>query len=424
MPDPIRLLHFADLHIGMENYGRLDPQTGVSSRIGDFLARLDEIVQYAFDHDADLVVFGGDAFKTRDPDPTQQREFARRIKKLADRMPVFLLVGNHDIPGLAARATSIDIFRALDVPNIIVGRTSTSQVVQTKRGPVFLGWMPFPVRNRLITQEELKGASVDELDRALASRVIDLLQGLADEAKDQAMPRVLVGHFSVGGAVFGSERSVMLGRDLVVPRSALADPAWDYVALGHIHKHQNLTRLPQNSGGGEAAREAAQEAAHVPPIVYPGSLERIDFGEEADPKGFCWVELARGATTWQFVPVQARPFRTVEVDVRQAADPTTAVTAAVQARDLAGAIVRVQIHLREGQELVLRQREIETALAGASTVVINKEVERETRIAGIGTNPESLTPLQWTERYFAIKNKSPEQIEKLLREAEGLVNGE
>jgi exonuclease SbcD len=403
MPEPIRLLHFADLHIGMENYGKLDPQTGVSSRIGDFLARLDEIVQYAFDHDADLILFAGDAFKTRDPDPTQQREFARRIKLLAGRMPVFLLVGNHDIPGIAARATSIDIFRALEVPNIIVGRTGGSQVVQTKRGPLFLAWLPFPVRNRLMTQDEFKGSSVDELDRALEGKVIGLLQGLAGEAGSQPMPRVLAGHFSVGGAMFGSERSVMLGRDLVVPQSALADPAWDYVALGHIHKHQLLT-------------------SNRPPIVYPGSLERIDFGEEADPKGFCWVELAQGASTWRFVPVQARPFRTVEADVRRAPDPTAAVLAAIEARDIADAIVRVQIKLREGQEAVLRQREIEAALGRANLAVINKEIERETRIPGVGANPESLTPLQWIERYFAAKNKSPEQIEQLVRAAESLLH--
>jgi exonuclease SbcD len=425
MPTPIRLLHFADLHIGMENYGKLDPATGVSSRIGDFLARLDEIVQYALDHDADLVIFAGDAFKTRDPDPTQQREFARRIKKLADRLPVFLLVGNHDIPGIAARATSVDIFRALEVPNIIVGRTSAGQVIQTKRGPVFLGWMPFPVRNRLITQEELRGASVEGLDRALEGKVIDLLQSLADEAKDQAMPRVLTGHFSVGGATFGSERSVMLGRDLVVPRSALADPAWDYVALGHIHKHQVLTSRPplplHEAGRGEAEEQAD---ARLPAMVYPGSLERIDFGEEADPKGFCWVELARGATSWRFVPVDARPFRTITADVRQAADPTAEVVAAVQARDLNAAIVRLQIRLREGQEGVLRQREIEAALAGANLAIINKEVEYETRLAGVSANPESLTPLQWTERYFAAKNKTPEQVEKLLRAAEELVTDE
>src|SRR3990172_1080066 len=104
---PIRLLHFADLHIGMENYGKLDPALGISSRVRDFLDRLDEVKQYAFDHDADLVVFAGDAFKTRDPDPTQQREFAKRIKEFADKIPLLLLVGNHDVPGMAQKATSV-----------------------------------------------------------------------------------------------------------------------------------------------------------------------------------------------------------------------------------------------------------------------------------------------------------------------------
>jgi len=113
-------------------------------------------------------------------------------------------------------------------------------------------------------------------------------------------PRVLAGHFSVTGAVLGSERSVMLGRDVMVMLSTIADPAWDYVALGHIHKHHCLTL----------------GRAGVPPVVYSGSLERIDFGEESDEKGFCWVELARGSTAWRFVPTTCRPFVTLRVDVR------------------------------------------------------------------------------------------------------------
>jgi exonuclease SbcD len=417
MPEPIRVLHFADLHVGMENYGRLDPQTGISSRIRDFLDRLDEVVQYAFDHDADLVIFAGDAFKTRDPDPTQQREFARRIKGLADKIPVFMLVGNHDIPGMAARATSIDIFRILDVPNIVVGRTPGSQVMSTKRGPIFLAWMPFPVRNRLVAQEEYKGGSVEELDRAVERVVAGLLADFAKEAAGHDMPRVLVGHFSVSGATYGSERSVMLGRDLVIQKSALADPAWDYVALGHIHKHQNLT-----------ANDAAVETRHgasLPPVVYSGSLERIDFGEEVEDKGFCWLNLARGATTWEFVRVKARPFRTIKVDAREEDDPTAAVIAKIGERDVEGAVVRVLIRLREGQEAALRRREIERALAGAESIAaISTEVERETRLAGVGSTPEALTPLEWMERYFVSKNKAPEQVRQLLKAAETLFNDE
>jgi DNA repair protein SbcD/Mre11 len=420
MPDPIRLLHFADLHVGMENYGKLDPQTGISSRIRDFLDRLDEIVDFALAHEADLVIFAGDAFKTRDPDPTQQREFARRIKRLADQVPLFMLVGNHDIPGIAARATSIDIFRTLEVSNIMVGRNIGSQVVQTRRGPVFLGWVPFPVRGRLIAQEDHRGASVEELDRAVGALISGELADLAKLAGEQDMPRVLVGHFSVSGATYGSERSVMLGRDLVIQKSALSDSNWDYVALGHIHKHQNLTPAHPRGVPAEGAASGSP-----PPIVYSGSLERIDFGEEVEEKGFCWVKLARGDTQWEFRRVRARPFRSINVDVREAEDPTAAVVAAIQARGIEGAVVRVNIAAREGQEAALRRRELEAALAPAANVAaISIEVERSTRLAGLGASPESLTPLQWVERYLAAKDKSPERMQQLLTAAEGLLSGE
>jgi len=405
----MRILHFADLHVGMENYGKLDPQTGVSSRIGDFLARLDEVTTYALDHDADLVIFAGDAFKTRDPDPTQQREFARRIKTLADRIPVFMLVGNHDIPGMSARATSVDIFNALAVPNILIGHKPGSQVIETKSGPVFLSWMPFPVRNRLLAYEEHRGASVDELDKAVEGIVNNALAAFAQAAAEQAMPRVLVGHFSVTGAAYGSERSVMLGRDILVQKSALADPAWDYVALGHIHKHQNLT---ENDPG-------------LPPVVYSGSLERIDFGEEVEPKGFCWITLERGATTWELVRVKARPFRTLKIDARDATDPTEAALEKIRSRDLTGAIARVLIRVNEEQETLVRRREIEHALTAqgvANLAGITIDVERATRLPGAGATVEALTPLEWVERFWVSKDKSPERIAKLLTIARNVIS--
>ena len=94
----IKMLHFADIHIGMENYGRTDPTTGLSSRVMDFVHRLDDMVAYALDNDVDLAIFAGDAFKTRNPNPTFQREFAFRVQDIAAHCPVVLLVGNHDLP--------------------------------------------------------------------------------------------------------------------------------------------------------------------------------------------------------------------------------------------------------------------------------------------------------------------------------------
>ena len=405
MPDPIRLLHFADLHVGMENYGRLDARTGTSSRVRDFLDRMDEVVDYALDHRADAAIFSGDAFKQRDPDPTQQREFASRLKRLADKMPVLLLVGNHDLPGMASKATSVDIFGALDVRNVIVGSEPTGRVVETRRGPFFLAWMPYPMRNRLLTQEQHRGKSVEELDRALRAAVSTLVEDLARQAAEHEMPRVLSGHFSVAEAKLGSERSVMLGRDVAVYNSVLAEPVWDYVALGHIHKHQDV-----NAGA-------------YPSVVYSGSLERIDFGEEKEPKGFCWVQLARSETEWSFVPVDARPFLTIRVDARERDDPTGAVVRAIEKRDIEGVVVRLIMQLKAEQAPALRDAEMAAALRAAYSYTVVREVEHEARTRIGGLAAETLTPTELLERYFADKGYGPERVQPLLAAADGIFQG-
>jgi exonuclease SbcD len=407
--DKIRLLHFADLHIGMENYGRLDPRTGVSGRVLDFLQRFDELIDYGLERDADLVIFAGDAFKTRDPNPTYQRAFALRVKRLADAgVPVVLLVGNHDLPAMVQKASSIDIFHTLSVTNVIVGRVEAVHRIDTKRGPVQVATAPYPVRSRLLHREEFRGASMSDLDKALQKVVTDNVEALKAEL-DPEIPAVLTGHFSVSGAVWGSERSVMLGRDVVVPKSALADAAFDYVALGHIHKHQNLTE-------GEAG---------VPPVVYAGSLERIDFGEEGDPKGFCWVELGRGpgATTWEFVRGKPRPFITIRVDVRDGADldPTQTVLDAIGRYDITDGVVRLIVQTRPETEARLRDKEIERALQPANYVAaFVKEAERPERVRLGGASPESLTPAQLLERYLESRDTAPERIKTLQQYAEGI----
>jgi DNA repair protein SbcD/Mre11 len=411
MMEKIRLLHFSDLHIGIENYGRLDPTSGVSGRVLDFLQRFDELVDYGLQHDVDLVVFTGDAFKTRDPNPTYQRAFARRVKRLSDAgVPVILLVGNHDIPAMSQKASSVDIFHTLAVPNVIVGRTEQVHWVETRRGPVQVATMPYPVRSRLLNQPEYRGLSVAEMDKALREVVTGLVGALKAEL-EPGVPSVLAGHFSVSGAVWGSERSVMLGRDVVVPKSAVADPAFDYVALGHIHKHQCLT----------------DGVVDTPPVVYAGSLERVDFGEENQPKGFCWVELARGATEWAFVPVQARRFVTIRVDLRDGKieDPTGAVLAAVAGHDIQDAVVRLILQTLPETEARLQDKAIETALKPANYVAaVVKETEHPERVRLGGAAPETLTPTQLLERYLESKNTPPERTAVLLRYAEQMLQPE
>ena len=411
--DKIRLLHFADLHVGMENYGRLDSATGVNGRVLDFLHRFDELIDYGLEREVDLVIFAGDAFKTRNPNPTYQRAFARRVKRLVDAgVPIVLLVGNHDLPTMAQQANSIDIFRTLDVPNVIVGWEEAVHTVETRRGPVQVATVPYPVRQRLLSQKEYRGLSIRELDDRLQTVVAEIIQAMAKQL-DPDIPSVLAAHLSVSGALFGSERSVMLGRDAVVLKSVLADPAWDYVALGHIHMHQSLN------------------GDDHPPVVYSGSPERIDFGEEGQPKGFCWVELARGdithgwTATWEFVEVDARPFVTVRADVRQATDPLLALRQEVAKHDLTDAVVRLILRLRADQETLLRDRDIRTLLSDAYFIGgITREVERAVRVRLGGLAPEEMTDRELLVKYLEAKDTEPGRIDALLEHAEGVFTGE
>ncbi|NTU62711.1 MAG: exonuclease SbcCD subunit D [Chloroflexi bacterium] len=402
----INVLHFADIHIGMENYGHIDSGTGINSRVIDFLRRFDEVIDYGLSHDVDLVIFAGDAFKTRDPSPTLQREFARRVKRFVDAdVPVVMLVGNHDLPAMEKKASSIDIYRTLSVPNVIIGWEEALHVIETRRGKVQVATAPYPMRNRLLAQAEHRGKSIEELDKSLQGIVGDNIRALAEQL-DPEVPSILTGHFTVSGATYGSERSVMIGRDVAVLKSVLHDGPWDYVALGHIHKHQHLSE------------------GRYPALVYSGSLERIDFGEEKEAKGFCWIELEKGNTTWQFVEVNARPFVTINLDVREEDDPTLAAQAALAQYDFTEAIVRVNVRMRSEQDASLREKDLRATLHDADYIAaINRQADREVRERLGGLSPEGMTPKQLLEKYLFAKNVDDDRIELLVKHAERIFDG-
>jgi exonuclease SbcD len=366
MADPIRVLHFADAHIGVESYGRVDPKTGLSSRVMDFLRRMDEMIEFARDHDVDLTIFAGDAFKTRSPNPTFQREFAWRVRDLSQLAPLVMLVGNHDLPPTILKASSVEIYDTLAVPNVWVASDYEVRQIETKRGPVVVGAAPYPVRARLLQDEDTTGLTIAQIDGRLEEELVAILDTMAEEADKYDMPRILTAHFTVSGAVVGSERSIMLGRDVAVGLSSVADPRWDYVALGHVHKHQNLSK--------------GQEG--MPPTVYSGSLERIDFGEEGDTKGFCWAEIERGSASWQFVKVDARPFVTLRCDLCEEIDPTQALLDQIARHNLREAVVRLLVDVTPENEARFSENAIREALRQAQVYHVaglRKEVRRSER---------------------------------------------
>ena len=406
----MRILHFSDLHIGVENYGRTDPKTGLSTRLGDFLDSLDQVVEFALNEGVDLVLLAGDAYKGRDPTQTHQLEFAKRLNRLSQSgIPMFLLVGNHDLPAASSRATAMDIFPTLEVANIHVGNSLKTYDVPTPSGPLQVLAVPWPRRSAILSREDSRGMSIEQVRQTLEERLTDGIEVAASQL-DPTIPAILTGHVTVNGATVGTERSMMLGQDHVLLVSALDRPQVEYIALGHIHKHQILRPDP-------------------PMVVYSGSLQRVDFSEEGDEKGFCVIDLDPAApqgqrmTKFEFHKLDARSFVTVDVTVEpQDVDPTATVVRAIARKEIAGAVVRVRISLAAESDAHLKETEIRAALEPAHFIAsISREVAgtRRTRISP--SEGEDLQPIQALGLYLDSRNIEGERRERIMRKAEELM---
>ncbi len=406
----MRILHFSDAHIGIESYGRTDPQTGLSTRLGDFLRTLDEVVSCAIDERVDLVLFCGDAYKGRDPSQTHQREFAKRIARLSSEgIPVFLLLGNHDVPHVTSRATALEIFRTLDVRNVYSGDRLDTYRVPTADGPVQIVALPWIRRSAFLAREDTRGLTPEGVNEAIQDSLTRAIRSRAD-ALDVSVPCLLAGHVLVSEASTSSEQSMMVGREHVLLKSSVALPQFDYVALGHVHRHQVLGRDPL--------------------VVYSGSLQRADFGEEKDEKGFCLVDLdpekplGQRVRDFEFRKVAARGFLTISVKVASGdPDPTGTVVESILKRHVDGAIVRVMISLPADLESHVRDEEIRAALERAHYVAsISKEIAQQSRTRLGQAHPQTLEPREALRLYLESRNVPPDRTELLMRHADRLMD--
>jgi exonuclease SbcD len=382
----MRLLHFADAHIDMANYGRHDPQTGLPLRVLDFLKSLDTIVNTAVDEKVDLVIFAGDAYKDRAPAPTFQREWGKRIMRLSQaHIPTLLLIGNHDISPASGRAHALQEFDTLQVPYVRVSSRPEFLKPDDLWGvPVQVLTLPWISRSGLVAATDASAADAADVNANIETRIGEIVEEWLSGA-DPQIPVVMAAHASVQGAKYGGERSVMLGADMVLPGSLVRDPRLDYVALGHIHKPQDLN-----------------ENAH-PPVVYPGSIERVDFGEVEDKKYFIVADVARGETRVEWRELKAvRPFVDRRVTLESADEVTHVLKSALPAaKHLAGAIVRLVVEYPREWEPLIDEPALRKHAEGAFEFHLIKRPQVEGRIR----LPEdqavsSLSPLDLLEQYW------------------------
>jgi exonuclease SbcD len=282
-------------------------------------------------------------------------------------------------------------------PEVVVVRTSKGADVQ-------IAGMPHLSKSFALSRTEAQGKSPDELRNALEQRYGDYIADLAEKC-DRSLPTILLGHFWVRNSVVSQAASSYLS--IAEPQVGLSSVAlaesFDYVALGHIHRHQSLNALG------------------APPVVYSGSIDRVDFGERDEQKGYVLVDLQRGGAQWRFVPVPAaRPMLEVEVDAEGDA-PTEAILSALRRHDLTNAIVRLTYRVSAERLPLIREADIRSALEAAFYVAgIRRDVRQDPR-SRTRLLTESLDPATALTHYLTHIGKSEERRDELVRYADRLM---
>jgi exonuclease SbcD len=403
----LKILHFADAHIDMAGQGRHDPVSGLPLRVLDFLKALDTIVDAAISEKVDLVLFAGDAYKDRTPAPTFQREWGRRIMRLSQAgIPTLLLVGNHDLSPATGRAHALQEYETLQVPKVIVAsRPSFFGPAELWGLPLQIIALPWVTRSNIMAALELSGVDPGQVYAELESRLSEVVNLWLEKA-DLNLPVILTAHGSVQGASYGSERSVMLGGDLTFAGSLVRDPRLDYVALGHIHKAQDL-------GKGEAH-----------PIVYPGSIERVDWGEAGDDKFYVITYIEKGQPTrvvWRKMEGRRFLARTLKVTSPEHILEQT-MEALPSQEEMADALVRLTITMPRAWDPMLDEAALREYAEGALEFHLVRELVMESRLRLPGDRAiSSLTAQDLLKLYWDVmKTESKPADEDEIRELQKL----
>jgi len=401
----IRFIHTADIHFGVENYGKVDLKTGIHSRLLDFVAAFNTCIDRAISEKVDFFLFAGDAYKTTAPSPTQQKLlFGCLLRLYKAGIPVILVIGNHDNPLSFGKAHALELFDQLPLDGFHVINKPRIISLTTAHGPVNIVGIPWPTRTTLA----LNNLNYAQTPARFAANMSDAVSAIIKELAqrlDPNIPAVLAAHMTVStGILSGSERRAIYGEDPLFLPSQLTLQPFDYVALGHLHRHQNLNKKGI-------------------PVVYSGSIERIDFGERNEEKGFCLVSIEKkGVTSYDFITVPTRPFIQIHVELKKDRSQTEMLVQAIKKQPITDAIIKITYQLTEEMNDTVDLKVIHNVLKDAHFVVgvipLRHAKKREQRaLLSVDMNLEQLLTT-----YFASKPEYTVRKQKLIQEAISLSN--
>jgi exonuclease SbcD len=359
----------------------------------------------------DLVLFAGDAFRDSKPTPTEQQAFRDGLDVLCNAdISVIGVTGNHDMPRQPGRTHALEIFHGYCHTRVELRDQPT--VVPFLCGDHWLpiACFPWPSRAHLAAADpEFEKLTLDEQNQRIVDLSLAVLRKLGAEAEAQAGPlgSLLVAHGSIGGSVVGAAGSTAFFREPVLPLSELRGLPFAYQAWGHLHRAQIL-----DATGGDGR------------IRYSGSIERTDFAEATEDKGWWLVELNEGDpgieddynVTWR--SSSPRPFVDLEL-----AEPTAWESELSSLNgSLPGAIVRVRYEVTPEEARAVDHAGIRRALYAGGALKVHGPIatlrhtvaERESTLS---EETDALTGWQEYADGQGLTGAQRERLDRLVQDA-------
>jgi len=375
-----KFAHIADIHIG--SYQGKVEVGGLNSRFLDFVKTFHESIGRAISDSVDFCIIAGDIFKSKTPTPEEVNEFAKGIMSLMKaKIPTVVVLGNHDLFLADNRTHSIGVLQTLlqNEENFIISREPEVVRLKTKSGEVQVQTMPYPIRSVLKLEKN------EDVAKYVEDKTNELYSSL-----DKKIPSIYVGHFTLSDAKVGDEkRYVDQFSEPVINIGIFRGKKYAYVAMGHIHKFQELMKDPI--------------------VVYAGSNNRVDFNEASEKKGFVMVTVEDGETKYEFIKVQARKFSDLKYNLEKEEDPTAIVLGDIESKsgEIKDSIVRIEVILSEESYIKYNSSAVAQKLGELSywihgsciPVVRKKNLSRES----LGFS-ESMDELQALKHFASVNN--------------------
>lgn len=400
MPQPlssIRLAHVADLHIGAGYAQGDEDKGGVNSRLVDFRDAWARSCRQMVDEEVDLVLMAGDAFDTAKPTPTEQAAFRAGLDMLANAsIHLVAVVGNHDLARQPGRTDALKIF---DGYRDLVTVVDRPQVF----GPDWFGFgipvacLPWVSRAHVSAQDpDFQKLTLDEQNARIVELSLAVLRKLGAEAEQAAGPLgcVLLAHGSIAGSAIGAEGSTQFLREPVLPLPELRGLPFRAQCWGHLHRAQILHD-------------------QLPSIRYSGSIERTDFAEAGEDKGWFLIALSLENEFISWRSSSPRPFLTIDLP----APATWETDLSALNGNVAGAVVRVRYQATPEVARTVDHGGIRRALYAAGAQKVHGPFATVTHDVARPENPvdEETSPLAGWREWARPQGMDTTQFERLDR---------